>query len=104
VTLPSSSLEFCSNIDGVGVSTASSAGDWCAILADSTPLLRVLTMQSCDLSGTICPSFSRLRSLAVVNLSNNYQGYANDGSAVALSGPIPEFFTGVTPQVFNYRR
>ncbi|KAK8449027.1 hypothetical protein SEVIR_7G149600v4 [Setaria viridis] len=79
------------HLDGVSMSTAS-AGDWCAVLADSTPLLRVLTMQSCNLSGTICPSFSRLRSLAVVDLSNNNQGYSDYGSVIALSGPIPEFF------------
>ncbi|KAF8703474.1 hypothetical protein HU200_032281 [Digitaria exilis] len=38
---------------------------------------------------------SRLRSsLAVVDLSNNNQGYADDEpvSVIALSGPIPEFF------------
>ncbi|XP_022684262.1 probable inactive receptor kinase At4g23740 [Setaria italica] len=79
------------HLDGVSMSTAS-AGDWCAVLADSTPLLRVLTMQSCNLSDTICPSFSRLRSLAVVDLSNNNQGYSDYGSVIALSGPIPEFF------------
>ncbi|KAK3127387.1 hypothetical protein QOZ80_7AG0572580 [Eleusine coracana subsp. coracana] len=72
-------------LDGVDMSAAAAAGAWCDVLSESAPRLRVLTLQSCQLSGPICASLSRLRSLDVVDLSNNNQGFA-------LSGPIPEFF------------
>ncbi|KAF0891663.1 hypothetical protein E2562_010882 [Oryza meyeriana var. granulata] len=77
-------------LDGVDMSSA--AGDWCDVLAESTHGLQVLTLQSCKLSGAICSSFSRLRSLAAVDLSFNQGFYDTSGELFALSGEIPELF------------
>ncbi|XP_062184231.1 receptor-like protein 39 [Phragmites australis] len=80
------------HLDGVDMSAA--ARDWCDVLAESAPRLLVLTLQYCNLSGSIRPSFSRLRLLAVVDLSNNNQGFSDTSQeeVLALSGSIPEFF------------
>lgn len=79
-------------LDGVDMSAAAAAGDWCDVLAESAPKLQLLTLQSCKLSGAIRSSFSRLRSLAVIDLSYN-QGFSDaSGEPFALSGEIPGFF------------
>nr|CAH66877.1 OSIGBa0158F13.8 [Oryza sativa] len=79
-------------LDGVDMSAAAAAGDWCDVLAESAPKLQLLTLQSCKLSGAIRSSFSRLRSLVVIDLSYN-QGFSDaSGEPFALSGEIPGFF------------
>lgn len=81
-------------LDGVDMSAAAAAaaGDWCDVLAESAPKLQLLTLQSCKLSGAIRSSFSRLGSLAVIDLSYN-QGFSDaSGEPFALSGEIPGFF------------
>uniref|UniRef100_J3KWM7 non-specific serine/threonine protein kinase n=1 Tax=Oryza brachyantha TaxID=4533 RepID=J3KWM7_ORYBR len=54
---------------------------WCQALANSTPKIQVLSLPLCKISGPICQSLFRLRSLSVINLQRNH-----------LSGPIPESF------------
>ncbi|XP_066317801.1 receptor like protein 22-like isoform X2 [Miscanthus floridulus] len=64
------------------VSISSSVQDCFKALAKYVPHLRVLSLQSCGLQGNIDSSLSRLKSLAVINLSEN------DG---ITPGPFPEF-------------
>ncbi|XP_066320078.1 receptor like protein 22-like [Miscanthus floridulus] len=64
------------------VSISSSVQDCFKALAKSVPHLRVLSLGYCDLQGNIDSSLSRLKSLAVINLSGN------DG---ITPGPFPEF-------------
>lgn len=68
-------------LDGVFISAR--AEDCFKALAKSVPHLRVLSLDSCGLQGHIDHSLSRLHSLFVINLSNNYG---------MTSGPFPEFF------------
>jgi len=59
-----------------------SASTWSSVLADSVPLLQVISLSGCGIAGSIHPSFSRLRSLTAINLRNN-----------ELIGKIPENFS-----------
>nr|TKW30731.1 hypothetical protein SEVIR_2G057200v2 [Setaria viridis] len=68
-------------LDGVGLQNIGS--NWSTVLADSVPQLQILSLSRCDISGSIHPSFSRLRSLTVINLRYN------DG----LTGKVPEYFS-----------
>uniref|UniRef100_K4A399 Uncharacterized protein n=1 Tax=Setaria italica TaxID=4555 RepID=K4A399_SETIT len=68
-------------LDEVGLQNIGS--DWSTVLADSVPQLQILSLPWCGLSGSIHPSFSRLRSLTVINLRYN------DG----LTGKVPEYFS-----------
>ncbi|CAN6329747.1 unnamed protein product [Urochloa humidicola] len=67
-------------LDIVSISP-STAEDCFKALAESVPHLRVLSLGDCSLQGQIGPSLSRLRSLVVINLSNNF----------IAAGPFPEF-------------
>ncbi|RCV09730.1 hypothetical protein SETIT_2G052700v2 [Setaria italica] len=69
-------------LDEVGLQDIGS--DWSTVLADSVPQLQILSLSRCDISGSIHPSFSRLRSLTAINL-----GY-NDG---LTGGKVPEYFS-----------
>jgi Leucine-rich repeat (LRR) protein len=53
------------------VNISENGTEWCGALSESVPLLRVLSMNSCNLTGPIEPSLSRLNSLAVIDLSDN---------------------------------
>lgn len=64
------------------VNILSSRSSWSVILADNTPQLEILTLSRCGLSGSIHSSFSRLRSLKMIDLSTNQE----------LSGKVPELF------------
>jgi hypothetical protein len=55
--------------------------DWCTALATYVPHLEILSMATCSLTGPICKSLSRLSSLVVLNLQNNY----------GIAGRFPEF-------------
>ncbi|CAL5091150.1 unnamed protein product [Urochloa decumbens] len=60
-----------------------SRSTWSTVLADSVPQLQILSLSDCDLSGSIHHSFSRLRSLTVINL----------GGISELAGEVPEYFS-----------
>jgi len=60
-----------------------SASTWSTVLADSVPQLQVLSLFGCFISGSIHPSFSRIRSLTAINLGNNWE----------LTGKVPEYFS-----------
>ncbi|KAL6857261.1 hypothetical protein ACP4OV_018643 [Aristida adscensionis] len=66
-----------------GVDLSSSGEDWCMSLATSVPRLEILSLDNCNLRGPIHKSLSRLRSLVVINLNNNYE---------LTAGPFPELF------------
>jgi Leucine-rich repeat (LRR) protein len=53
------------------VNISENGTEWCGALSESVPHLRVLSMNSCNLTGPIEPSLSRLNSLAVIDLSDN---------------------------------
>ncbi|WVZ72393.1 hypothetical protein U9M48_020860 [Paspalum notatum var. saurae] len=59
---------------------------WCHTIAMSCPKLQVLSLPWCELSGPICSSFSRLQSLAVIDLQ------LNDLSGLLL----PDFLTNLS--------
>ncbi|VAH73233.1 receptor-like protein 7 [Triticum aestivum] len=67
-------------LDAVDISTSGS--NWSIVLADSVPQLQILSLFLCGMSGPIHHSFSRLRSLTIINLRNNER----------LTGKVPEFF------------
>ncbi|CAL5091151.1 unnamed protein product [Urochloa decumbens] len=56
---------------------------WSTVLADSVPQLQILSLSRCQILGSIHPSFSRLRSLTVINL----RGISE------LTGKVPEYFS-----------
>uniref|UniRef100_A0A0E0FGL3 non-specific serine/threonine protein kinase n=1 Tax=Oryza nivara TaxID=4536 RepID=A0A0E0FGL3_ORYNI len=64
------------------VNILSSRSSWSVILADNTPQLEILSLSQCGISGSIHSSFSRLRSLKIIDLSVNWE----------LNGKVPEFF------------
>ncbi|XP_059650387.1 receptor kinase-like protein Xa21 [Cornus florida] len=70
-------------LDGVNIS--SKGEEWCQAISSSLPNLRVLSFSSCDLSGPLCSSLENLRSLSVIDLSQNN-----------LSAPVPNFFANFT--------
>ncbi|CAL5010134.1 unnamed protein product [Urochloa decumbens] len=55
---------------------------WCDALAKFSPMLQVLSLPFCGLSGPICGSLSILNLLSIIDLPLN-----------DLSGPVPESFT-----------
>ncbi|CAN6268266.1 unnamed protein product [Urochloa humidicola] len=59
-------------------------------LADLTHL----NLSNAGFAGQMPAGIDTLRELVSLDLSDNNQGYADDGSVIALSGPIPEFFAG----------
>ncbi|KAL7169596.1 hypothetical protein ACSBR2_034601 [Camellia fascicularis] len=65
-------------LDGMEISAQ--GDDWCQTISLSQPNLRVLSLSNCDLSGPLHPSLQMLRTLSVIQLSDNN-----------LSGPNPEF-------------
>ncbi|KAL6857262.1 hypothetical protein ACP4OV_018644 [Aristida adscensionis] len=66
-----------------GVDLSSCGEEWCISLATSLPRLQVLSLANCLLRGPIHKSLSRLHSLVVINLNNNYE---------LTAGPFPELF------------
>nr|CAD1839847.1 unnamed protein product [Ananas comosus var. bracteatus] len=66
-------------LDGSFISSEGS--DWCRALSVSVPLLQVLSLSGCSLSGPIDPSLARLSSLTTINLRHNN-----------FSSTVPEFF------------
>ncbi|CAN6171114.1 unnamed protein product [Urochloa humidicola] len=68
-------------LDEVGLPNNGSA--WSTVLADSVPQLQIISLSYCDISGSIPPSFSRLRSLTAINLRGNSE----------LTGKVPEYFS-----------
>ncbi|CAN6181452.1 unnamed protein product [Urochloa humidicola] len=68
-------------LDDVGLRNNGSS--WSTVLAESVPQLQILSLSYCDISGSIHPSFSRLRSLTVINLSGNS----------GLTGKVPEYLS-----------
>ncbi|CAL5066826.1 unnamed protein product [Urochloa decumbens] len=68
-------------LDGASLRSIGSA--WSTVLADSVPQLQILSLSGCHISGSIHPSFSRLRSLRVINLGDNSK----------LTGKVPEYFS-----------
>ncbi|OAY65306.1 Receptor-like protein 12 [Ananas comosus] len=66
-------------LDGSFISSEGS--DWCRALSVSVPLLQVLSLSGCSLSGRIDPSLARLSSLTTINLRHNN-----------FSSTVPEFF------------
>ena len=69
------------HLDSVDLS--SSGSTWSTALADYVPQLQILSLCVCGLSGSIHPSFSRLRSLASIYLADN----------PGLRGKVPEYFS-----------
>ncbi|PRQ44338.1 putative leucine-rich repeat-containing, plant-type, leucine-rich repeat domain, L [Rosa chinensis] len=67
------------NLDFVSLSAEGSL--WSQTISSSLPKLRVLTLHTCDLSGSIHESFARLDSLSTLVLDGNF-----------ISGPVPKFF------------
>uniref|UniRef100_A0A804RKC2 non-specific serine/threonine protein kinase n=1 Tax=Zea mays TaxID=4577 RepID=A0A804RKC2_MAIZE len=67
-------------LDGVDLSY--SGHGWCTTLATYVPRLEILSMANCALTGPISKSLSRLSSLLVLNLQENYN---------ITAGPFPEF-------------
>ncbi|XP_066317115.1 receptor-like protein 7 isoform X2 [Miscanthus floridulus] len=65
------------------VDLSSSGSTWSTALGHSVPQLRILSLFGCGLSGSIHPSFSRLRSLASISLKDN----------PGLRGKVPEYFS-----------
>lgn len=55
-----------------GVDLSSSGEGWCTSLATSVPRLEVLSLAGCGLSGSIHKTLSRIQSLTVINLQQNY--------------------------------
>ncbi|PUZ68634.1 hypothetical protein GQ55_2G044100 [Panicum hallii var. hallii] len=66
-----------------GVDLSSDGSTWSTRLADSVPQLQVLSLFGCYISGSIHPSFLRLRSLTTINLGYNFE----------LTGKVPEYFS-----------
>ncbi|PUZ68628.1 hypothetical protein GQ55_2G043500 [Panicum hallii var. hallii] len=66
-----------------GVDLSSSGSTWSTVLADSIPQLRVLSLSGCSMSGSIHSSFSKLRSLTMIDLGYNFE----------LTGKVPEYFS-----------
>ncbi|RLN34498.1 receptor-like protein kinase 5 [Panicum miliaceum] len=62
---------------------SSSGSNWSSVLADSVPQLQVLSFSWCHISGSIHPSFSRLRSLTTINFRDN----------LGLTGKVPKYFS-----------
>nr|XP_034583151.1 receptor-like protein 19 isoform X2 [Setaria viridis] len=77
-------------LDGVGLQNIGS--DWSTVLADSVPQLQILSLSCCDISGSIHPSFSRLRSLTAINLGFNWR----------LTGKVPEYFSELSSLTILY--
>nr|CAD1839872.1 unnamed protein product [Ananas comosus var. bracteatus] len=75
-------------LDGSFISSEGS--DWCRALSVSVPLLQVLSLPGCSLSGPIDPSLARLSSLTTINLEyNNFsstvlESFANFSSLSSL--------------------
>jgi uncharacterized protein YjbI with pentapeptide repeats len=65
------------------VNFGNSRSTWSTVLAESVPQLQILSLSVCSLSGSIHHSFSRLRSLTVINLGYNLE----------LTGKVPEYFS-----------
>ncbi|KAL7195012.1 hypothetical protein ACSBR1_035267 [Camellia fascicularis] len=65
-------------LDGMEISAQ--GDDWCQTISFSLPNLRVLSLSNCDLSGPLHRSLQMLRSLSVIQISDNN-----------LSSPIPKF-------------
>ncbi|CAO1949087.1 unnamed protein product [Urochloa humidicola] len=66
-----------------GVDLGYSRSIWSTVLAESVPPLQILSLSGCYISGSIHPSFSRLRSLTAINLGGNSE----------LVGKVPEYFS-----------
>jgi hypothetical protein len=64
-----------------GVNISSTGKEWCTALAKYIPHIRVLSLENCGLYGSIHPSFSRLRTIEVINLRRN-----------TISGAFPLYF------------
>ncbi|XP_020102553.1 receptor-like protein 12 [Ananas comosus] len=75
-------------LDGSFISSVGS--DWCRALSVSVPLLQVLSLPGCSLSGPIDPSLTRLSSLTTIDLRyNNFssavpESFANFSSLSSL--------------------
>ncbi|KAK4492741.1 hypothetical protein RD792_000060 [Penstemon davidsonii] len=69
--------ELC--LDGVEISNHTN--DWWGILSQSLPNLRNLSLQNCDLSGSLNTTLTQLQSLSVLRLDSNN-----------LSTIVPDFF------------
>ncbi|KAF8713490.1 hypothetical protein HU200_028268 [Digitaria exilis] len=86
---PSSFKTFMSNMSNLRelyldeVDFWGSGSTWSTVLADSVPQLQILSLSTCGISGSIHPSFSRLRSLMFINLGQNF----------GLTGRVPEYFS-----------
>ncbi|KAG5582276.1 hypothetical protein H5410_052903 [Solanum commersonii] len=70
-------------LDGVNVSLKGS--EWCSALSSSLPLLRVLSMRYCEISGPIDPVLVNLPFLSVIRLDMNN-----------LSTMVPDFLADFT--------
>ncbi|KAM3224298.1 hypothetical protein ACQJBY_057594 [Aegilops geniculata] len=64
------------------VNITSTAPEFFKALANHFPLLQILRLTECSLSGPLHPSLSRLHSLSVIDLGYN-----------SLTGPLPDLFT-----------
>ena len=64
-----------------GVNISPQGNEWCQVLSSSLPNLSVLSMSSCNLSGPLDSSLSKLQSLSIIYLDNNL-----------FNAPVPEFF------------
>ncbi|KAG8053364.1 hypothetical protein GUJ93_ZPchr0001g32669 [Zizania palustris] len=64
------------------VDIRSGGSNWSVVLAQNVPKLEILSLSQCGISGSIHSSFSRLRSLKMINLGDNW----------GLTGKVPEFF------------
>ncbi|KAL5226761.1 hypothetical protein ABZP36_015026 [Zizania latifolia] len=64
------------------VDIVSGGSTWSVVLAHNVPKLEILSLIDCGISGSIHSSFSRLRSLKMINLKFNR----------GLTGKVPEFF------------
>ncbi|XP_019161089.1 PREDICTED: receptor-like protein 12 [Ipomoea nil] len=77
-----------------GVSISAQGREWCEALSSSLPNLRVLSLKSCQVSGPIHPSLSKLRALSVIYLDENN-----------LSSSVPGFlakFSNLTTLSLRY--
>ncbi|KAL3834387.1 hypothetical protein ACJIZ3_009123 [Penstemon smallii] len=69
-------------LDGVEISNHTN--DWWGSLSQSLPNLRNLSLQNCDLSGSLNPTLTQLQSLSVLRLDRNN-----------LSTTFPDFFANL---------
>ncbi|XP_044421291.1 receptor-like protein 6 [Triticum aestivum] len=72
------------------VNITGTAPEFFKALANHFPLLQILRLNECPLSGPLHPSLSRLNSLSVIDLGYN-----------SLTGPLPDLFT---PSNFPFLR